>query len=140
MNTTQAGEEVLKAQEVLKTDVLGRVKTPAERREQVLDEFERSGLSGQKFAELIGVKYQTFATWVQKRRRQRGPYKALKAPARAVDQVQWLEAVVEQAQAANGTKHPAAIVQLPGGARVEVVDAKQAALVAALLRALEKPC
>jgi len=38
-NTTQAGEQVLK------TDVLGRMKTPAARREQLLDEFERSGLS-----------------------------------------------------------------------------------------------
>ena len=133
MNTTPTDEPVLK------TDVLGRVKTPAARREQVLDEFERSGLSGKKFAELIGVKYQTFATWAQKRRRQSGTYKALKAPTRAVDQVQWLEAVVEQAQAGSGTKHPV-IVQLPGGARVELVDAKQAVLVAALVRALEKPC
>jgi len=67
-NTTEAGEEVLK------TDVLGRMKTPAARREQLLDEFERSGLSGKKFTELVGVKYPTFATWAQKRRRQRGAY------------------------------------------------------------------
>ena len=60
MNTTQAGEVVLKQ------DVLGRVKTPKARREQLLDEFERSGLPGLKFAELAGIKYQTFATWAQK--------------------------------------------------------------------------
>ena len=48
---------------VLKQDVLGRVKTPKARREQLLDEFERSGLPGLKFAELAGIKYQTFATW-----------------------------------------------------------------------------
>ena len=47
---------------ILKTDVLGRVKAPAARREQLLDEFERSGLTGLKFAELAGIKYQTFAT------------------------------------------------------------------------------
>jgi hypothetical protein len=40
---------------VLKTDKLGRVQMPAERREQLLDEFERSGLSGKKFAALVGV-------------------------------------------------------------------------------------
>jgi len=57
MNTTPADETILK------TDVLGRVKTPAARREQLLDEFDRSGLNGRKFAE--------FATWAQKRRRQR---------------------------------------------------------------------
>ncbi len=37
---------------ILKTDALGRVRTPAARREQLLDEFERSGVSGAKFAEL----------------------------------------------------------------------------------------
>ena len=44
MNTTPTDEVVLKQ------DVLGRVKTPKARREQLLDEFERSGLPGQKFA------------------------------------------------------------------------------------------
>ena len=32
--------------EVLKTDVLGRVHTPRARREALLEEFERSGVSG----------------------------------------------------------------------------------------------
>ena len=57
---------------VLKTDAKGRVQTPPARRESLLDEFERSGLSGKKFAALIGVKYQTFANWAQKRRKERG--------------------------------------------------------------------
>ena len=30
-----------------------------------LEEYNRSGLSAKKFAELAGVKYQTFATWLQ---------------------------------------------------------------------------
>jgi hypothetical protein len=63
---------------VLKQDVLGRVKTPKARREQLLDEFERSGLPGLKFAELAGIKYPTFATWAQKRRCQRGDSKTLR--------------------------------------------------------------
>jgi hypothetical protein len=38
---------------LLKSDVLGHVRTPAARREQLLDEFERSGtVVGQTFAEL----------------------------------------------------------------------------------------
>ena len=57
---------------VLKTDQLGRMQTPVERREQILDEFERSGLSGKKFAALVGIKYPTLATWAAKRRRERG--------------------------------------------------------------------
>jgi hypothetical protein len=56
---------------LLKTDALGRVRTPAARRERLLDEFERSGMSGVKFAAFVGVKYQTFATWAQQRKRRR---------------------------------------------------------------------
>jgi hypothetical protein len=130
-DTTKANEVV-----VLKQDGLGRVQTPAERREHLLDEFERSGLSGKKFAALAGIKYQTFATWAQKRRR----HQPSAVPVKPIDSRQWLEAVVEQAQP-SGHKNPAVIVlQLPGGARVEVADEKQAALAAVMLRALAKSC
>ena len=49
---------------LLKTDVLGRVKHGPGQRERILDKFERSGVSGPKFAALAWVKYQTFATWM----------------------------------------------------------------------------
>ena len=124
---------------VLKQDVLGRVKTPKVRREQLLDEFERSGLPGLKFAELAGIKYQTFATWVQKRRRQRGDYVAGKLTA-AKKSMHWLEAVVAPAQNPGGQSQPALVLVLPGGVRVEIADLKQVALAAALVRALEKSC
>ena len=136
MNTTPTPTD----ETILKTDVLGRVKRPAVWREQVLDEFERSGLSGRKFAGLIGVKYQTFATWAQQRRRARGGYPAIKVPAKTPDKMRWLEAVVEPAQNAEGKGSRALIVELPGGARVEISDARQAGLAATLLRALEKLC
>jgi hypothetical protein len=42
---------------------------PPERREALLDEFERSGMTGQVFAQWAGVNYTTFANWRQKRRR-----------------------------------------------------------------------
>jgi hypothetical protein len=130
MNTTPAEETIIKA------DVLGRVKTPKERREALLDEFEKSGLTGQKFAEVVGIKYPTFATWVQKRRRQRGAYPAVKRPR----QLRWLEAVVEAGQS-GGDKNPLPLVwELPGGAKVQITDARQAALAAVLLRALQRPC
>ena len=57
--------------EVLKQDARGRVRVSGERREALLDEFERSGASGARFARLAGIKYATFANWVQKRRKQR---------------------------------------------------------------------
>ena len=119
---------------VIKTDVLGRMRTSAVRRETLLKEFEQSGISATKFAELVGIKYQTFATWLQKRRR------SGKSPAKTADSVRWLEAVVEQAQS-TGRKSPLVLlVELPGGARVEISDVKQVPLAAMLLRSLTQPC
>lgn len=42
---------------------------PRQRREQLLAEYERSGLSQAAFARRAGVRYPTFAHWVQERRR-----------------------------------------------------------------------
>ena len=126
MTSTKAGG-------ILKTDSKGRMRTPLARREQLLDEFERSGLSGVKFAELTGLKYQTFATWAQRRRKQRGAAAPAAAPPA---QLRWLEAVVDQAA---GTDPAGLCVQLPGGARLAVSTPQQAVLAAELLRALAKP-
>ena len=123
---------------LLRTDTLGRVFTPPARRQQLLDEFDKSGLPGTKFAALAGIKYQTFASWVQARRRPRGgadPAKSLRQPAASV---RWLEAVIDQAQGPTGDG-PALRVQLPSGALVEIVHARQIPLAAALVRALGSP-
>ena len=45
---------------VLKRDGLGRVRTPVERREALVAEFQRSGLSA------AGLRYNTFWTWLKK--------------------------------------------------------------------------
>ena len=132
MNTTSGGETILKQ------DVLGRVKTPKARREELLDEFERSGLPGVKFAELVGIKYQTFATWAQKRRRKCGTYPATKVPAPTA-KVRWLEALVEPARSSGSSGQPGLVLHLPDGARVEISDVKQVELAAALVRALQSP-
>lgn len=57
---------------ILKRDARGRVRTSVRQREAILDEFERSGLSGPKFSQVSGVCYQTFAGWMLQRRRARG--------------------------------------------------------------------
>ena len=113
---------------------MGRTRTSAGRRESLLREFDQSGLSGKKFAELTGIKYQTLATWLQKRRKQNT------SPAKVADAAKWLEAVVEQAQLPVAQSGAALRLQLPGGAQVQLTDPKQIPLAAALLRALEKPC
>jgi hypothetical protein len=120
---------------ILKMDQRGRVQTPAARRESLPDEFERSGLSGPKFAALAGIKYQTFAAWSLRRRKLGGS----KASVKPAEQVRWLEAVVDQAPRSGAPKALSLLLQLPGGARIELVQAEQAPLAAALLRALEQP-
>ena len=122
---------------ILKTDERGRVQTPVARRESLLDEFERSGLSAAKFAALSGIKYQTFAAWALRRRRQRG---AAGPATPHGDSVRWLEAVVTSAGNAGGVPPPGVLVRLPGGVCVEVADGRQVTLAAALVQALGRPC
>jgi hypothetical protein len=123
------------AEQVLKSDSKGRVHTPPERRESLLDEFERSGLSGKKFTALVGVKYQTFATWAKKRREQRGLVGSVAAKPKPADSVRWLEAMVEKS-APSTQSHHVLVVHLPGQARMEINGADQAKLAAVLLGAL----
>jgi hypothetical protein len=47
-----------------------------ERREELLDEFERSGVSAMRFAKMVGINYATFANWRQKRREARAKIQA----------------------------------------------------------------
>ena len=118
---------------ILKTDTKGRVHTPRQRRESLLEEFERSGLSAAKFAELTGLKYQTFAGWVARRRKQR----ALPPSAPVMEPVRWLEAVVRETQCAASSLGPVK-VRLPNEVCLEVSDLQQVGLVAALVRALNQ--
>jgi transposase-like protein len=120
--------------EVIKTDVRGRMRVSVERRQSLLAEYDQSGLSARKFADLSGIKYQTLANWLQKRRRLGA------SPAQPADSVRWLEAVVEKAKTSGLPCAPVLIVTLPGGARTEIGDAHQAALAALLLHSLAKPC
>lgn len=90
----------------------------------MLDEFERSGVPGTKFAAMAGVKYQTLASWIPKRRRTW----MVDAPKAAT--LSWVEAAVQCAP----TSSPL-VVQMPCGITLMVCDAAQAALAGQLLRA-----
>ena len=120
---------------ILKTDVLGRVRMPADRREAILDAFERSGMSGQAFAKQIGVKYPTFATWIQKRRRQGGTYLEKKLSEPSTLGITFVEAQLEeppQQQCSEG----ALKVQTAGGVQLVIRSQSEVALAAELIRSL----
>jgi DNA-binding transcriptional regulator YiaG len=116
---------------LLKRDVLGRVRTPRAKREEILDEFEGSGVSGAEFAELVGIKYPTLASWIQRRRRERGTY-GRKAPVKPAQKVRFLEAVVAKADPSS----TALEVEVPGGARLRITEAGQVPLAVQLIRSL----
>ena len=71
--STSVGVSVV-AGDILKTDVLGRITVGRAQREAILDAFEASAMTGSAFAQRHGIKIQTFASWIQKRRRARGDY------------------------------------------------------------------
>ena len=56
---------------IIKQDTRGRLRTTRERREALLAEFDRSAMTGRKFAKWAGIKYSTFANWLQTRRKLR---------------------------------------------------------------------
>ncbi|NJM54677.1 MAG: IS66 family insertion sequence element accessory protein TnpB [Verrucomicrobiae bacterium] len=103
--------------QILKQDRVGRVVVSKERREALLDEYEQSGMSGVEFAGWAGVKYPTFAGWLQRRRRQ-----GSRQPPRQAAEVKWLEAQMPPsglAQEAEADRGGVLVAHLPGGVRVE---------------------
>ncbi len=122
---------------ILKKDGLGRVRTPRGRREALLAEFDRSGMSGQKFAAWAGIKYTTFANWLQKRRRQR------QLGSEVSKGVQWVEAVVARSgggKEATTGKPDGLIVHAPDGLRIEITEVRQVSLAVQLLREWKRGC
>jgi len=130
---TFAAEE---PEQILSQDTRGRVLVTPERRESLLAEYDRSGMSAVKFAQYVGIKYSTLAYWVQRRREQRRKEKALiKAGADTKPNRSngaWIEAVVESASEPGG---PAGALRIyfVGGAYCQISNAAEMALVAELL-------
>src|SRR5215468_2675139 len=95
---TIAGQE--ESGQILSQDARGRVLVSRERRESLLAEYDRSGMSGVRFAQYLGIKYTTLAHWIRSRRRQRQREKLLmKAGAEAEaarSNGRWIEAVVDK--------------------------------------------
>jgi len=132
-------------EQVLRTDRRGRVRVPRERREALLAEFARRGVSAAEFARLAGVKYATFAGWVLRQRR-RAAVEMPAAPAPLAEHSAPVRAVrlFEAVPAASTMSASALPVELPGGARLLLGEAAQVPLAAELLAALAqrggRPC
>ena len=117
-------------EELLRLDTRGRVRTGRERREMLLGEFDRSGVSGARFARMAGINYQTFCGWLHVRRRESDGKPASPRP----KPVKWLEAAVTSATL-PAQAEPLR-VQLSGGAWMELGSPAQLRAAAQLLREL----
>ena len=93
-------------------------------------------MSGAAFAEHVGMKYTTLASWIQKKRgrAQAEPEKAL----RENQPVQWVEAVVAGISTSRRAEESGTglMIRLGGGALMEIADSKGALLAAEVLRHL----
>ena len=116
--------------EILKVDEVGRVRTPPEKREAMVAEYDRSGMTGAQFARFVGVRYSTLMYWLQKRRKEAGQSEQMVTPRQ--DHPGWLEARVE----GEVPKSENVVVEMGGGVRMLVGNRAQAALAGELLRAM----
>jgi hypothetical protein len=125
--------------EVIESSKRGYALVSRARREELLGEFERSGMSAPNFAKLVGIKYPTFMGWIYQRRGKQVQHPSQSSVPAKGESGLWFEAVIEKAQAAipPGTAQPL-LVRLPSGAALEVGHSSQVQLGAALLRAWEK--
>ena len=122
--------------QIMSQDAQGRVLVSRERRELLLEEYDRSGMSGVKFAQYVGIKYSTLASWLQNRRRHRDRERLLLKADTDTEAGKshggWIEAVLE-----NGSQPrvPAGGLRIyfAGGACCQVSSVGEAALAAELL-------
>ena len=82
---------------------------PLEQREALLDAFERSGQSGVVFCRQHGLKYPTFATWVQKRKKQPSQTRS----------TTFTEVMLDLSNANPGSS-PGLSITLPDGSRIDI--------------------
>ena len=116
---------------LVKFDRRGRLRYSPEQKAALLEAYDTSGLSGPKFAALHGVKYQTLAAWIGKRKRAGAPGR-LPAPA------DWSLIEVETAEAEGSAI--GLTVRMSGGTELHISSKAAVPLAAALLRELSRPC
>lgn len=126
---------------LIRSDRSGRLLIRAEQRTAILEAFDASSLSGMAFCRQHGLSYSTFATWVQRRRKENRADPASLLRIRQPDKPRFAEVCLGQ-PAALATPHSPLRFSLPSGATVEISDPAQIPLLAELLRVLlpARPC
>ena len=115
---------------IVKADTRGRTRYSEDYRQEVLDAFEQSGLSGMEFARQCGVKYSTFASWIKKRRESRDNPGGNDLP-RPAGTDPFIIADIREDGTAGGLS-----VTFPGGVVARATNRDQVELLAVLMRTL----
>lgn len=118
---------------LIRADRRGRLLVRAEQRAAILKAFDESALSAMAFCRQHGLSYSTFATWIQRRRREQAPGSGDPAPAPA-----FAEVVIDEGKAIPRSIPPLRII-LRSGVSFEVVSADQVPLAAGLIQSLAGP-
>lgn len=130
---------------IMKRDVLGRMSTTASQREALLEEYERSELSGPQFARMAGINYQTLATWRQARNRKRLQNKAntqqdgpeVKCLKKEAPPFHFAQVMVPASALELRSKGSTLLrVQLSEGIHLDIRDAGQVSLAVQLIKGL----
>ncbi|MCP3871391.1 MAG: hypothetical protein GY703_25465 [Gammaproteobacteria bacterium] len=118
---------------ILKTDTLGRIHTPRDQREALLDAFEQSGMNGAAFCRSHGLRYTTFASWRHARRRKAQRNETIDLSEEDVG-VSFHEVEV------NAPPPPAQplVIELPQGARMHLERTEQFPMAAAWMAYLKE--
>lgn len=126
---------------LIRSDRRGRLLVRAEQRTAILEAFDSSSLSGMAFCRQHGLSYSTFATWVQRRRKENNanPTSPVRSP--QLVKSRFAEVCLEQTAPIAASRPPLGL-SLPSGATVEISDSAQIPLLAELLRHLSsaRPC
>lgn len=103
----------------------------------LVGEFQRSGLPASKFAQVVGVHPNTFWNWL----REHG-LTARRGKMRAQSKPRLMEVCFDPKQTLSTSRQVALQISLPGGAQANLQHVGQAALLAALIKALAQssPC
>ena len=108
--------------EILKVDEVGRIRTPPEKREAMLAEYDRSGMTGAQFARF--VRGEIFDADVLAAEAAQGSRPGEQVATPGPDHPRWLEARVE----GEVPKSENLVVEMGGGVRMLVGNRTQAAL------------
>jgi transposase-like protein len=114
---------------IIRTGSDGRLRYTAGQRQELLEAFDRSGLSAMAFCRQHGVSYQTFIAWLRKRG-QSGESLPPGVPAFA-------EVMLQEPPPAPSS---ALRIVLPCGTALEVASRAALPLAAELLQTLRRPC